>query len=119
MRLTVPRPMRALFQITAAVWMLLSPPIARGQEKELHWREMAVEARLDADGRLHVRERQAMVFTGSWNGGQRTFRLEPGQDLRFHGISRLEGGSQAIPLTQGSLVDLGWEPGVTRLFGNG
>ncbi len=23
------------------------------------------------------------------------------------------------PLTQGSLVDLGWEPGVTRLFGNG
>lgn len=103
MRLTVPRPMRALFQITAAIWILLLPPVARGQEKELHWREMAVEARLDADGRLHVRERQVTVFTGSWNGGQRIFRLEPGQDLRFHGMSRLEGGSQAIALTKGSL----------------
>ena len=85
---------------------LLIPLAAQGQEKELHWPEMAVEARLDPDGRLHVRERQAMVFTGSWNGGERIFRLEPGQQLRFHGISRLEDGGQAIALTQGSLDQL-------------
>jgi len=50
-------------------------------EKDLHWRALNVSARLDADGRLHVAERHFMVFTGDWNGGERSFRLEPGQSL--------------------------------------
>jgi hypothetical protein len=40
---------------------------------------MDVRAILDADGRLHVTESQAMVFTGDWNGGERIFRVSPGQ----------------------------------------
>lgn len=46
-------------------------------------------AELDRDGRLHVRERHYMVFTGDWNGGERLFRLEKGQSLQLHRISRL------------------------------
>ena len=33
--------------------------------KSLYWRALDVTAQLDADGRLHVAERQAMVFDGS------------------------------------------------------
>ena len=42
--------------------------------RELHWSAMDVRARLDDSGTLHVVERQAMVFTGDWNGGERIFR---------------------------------------------
>ena len=71
------RPVRAP-RAAALLALLLLPLTARGQEKELHWRELAVQARLDQDGRLHVREQQTMVFTGDWNGGARILRLDPG-----------------------------------------
>ena len=59
-------------------------------EKELHWRSLDVTARLDADGRLHVVERHVMVFTGDWNGGERVFRLFPGQTLSLEGVRRFD-----------------------------
>ncbi|MEO8432147.1 MAG: DMT family transporter [Acidobacteriota bacterium] len=59
-------------------------------EKELHWRSLDVTARLDADGRLHVVERHVMVFTGDWNGGERIFRLFPGQKLSLEGVRRFD-----------------------------
>jgi hypothetical protein len=52
---------------------------AYGQEHSLYWRDLDVHARLDQDGRLHVTERHAIVFTGDWNGGQRQFDLSVDQ----------------------------------------
>ncbi len=71
--------------------------------KELRWRSLEVRARLDSAGALHVVERHAMVFTGDWNGGERTFRVAPGQHLGFEGISRITPDGQAHPLAPGSL----------------
>src|SRR5688500_11756531 len=65
---------------------------------------MHVEARLDANGRLHIIERQAMVFTGDWNGGERIFRVGLGQDLKLHGLSRQDAvAGERVALRQGDL----------------
>jgi uncharacterized membrane protein YgcG len=63
---------------------------AAAEERSLYWKSLAVEARLDADGRLHVREVQEMVFTGAWNGGERQFRIRPGQDIQVTGLYELD-----------------------------
>jgi len=89
-------------RLALAAALLVSASAARA-EKELHWRELDVEATLDAKGALHVRERQVMVFTGDWNGGERRFRLEEGQELRFESLTRLDGPSSARPLVEGDL----------------
>jgi len=68
--------------------VFLLTPAGLLAQKSLHWRRLDVAARLDANGVLHVAERQAIVFNGDWNGGERTFRLEPGQSLRVLGVSR-------------------------------
>lgn len=60
------------------------------QERALHWPSIAVEARLDRDGVLHVRETQAMRFTGDWNGGERRFNVNAGQRLDLDGMVRLD-----------------------------
>jgi hypothetical protein len=82
-------------QWRAAVWCVLLtlslPRIALAQ-RELHWDRLDVEARLDRTGRLHVTETQTLVFTGYWNGGERTFDIRRGQSLSFIGISRVSGG---------------------------
>jgi len=64
---------------------------ASAEERQLHWRALDVAARLDADGRLHVVERHHMVFTGDWNGGERDFRVMPGQSLTVERVRRLDG----------------------------
>jgi uncharacterized membrane protein YgcG len=56
--------------------------------RELHWRELAVSARLESDGTLVVSERHAMVFDGDWNGGERIFRLGFGHRLELDGVYR-------------------------------
>jgi uncharacterized membrane protein YgcG len=71
--------------------------------KELHWSSMDVKARLDAEGALHVVERQAMVFTGDWNGGERVFRVFPGQTLGFESLRRLEPDGTVRELSKGDL----------------
>ncbi len=96
-------PARAWVVIALLLVLLPIGDAPHAQERELHWRELAVEANLDAEGRLHVRERQVMVFTGAWNGGERSFRLEPGQRLQLHSMSRIENGGRAVLLTQGAL----------------
>jgi uncharacterized membrane protein YgcG len=91
-----------------ALFVCALPLIAR----ELHWDELSVEAHLDADGRLHVREKQVMVFTGDWNGGERKFSIRPRQALFLDGMSRVDAQSgEEIPLSQGSLDEVdhyGW-----------
>lgn len=95
---------------TAALALLVLAPALSAQEPDhpgrtLHWREIDVSARLDADGRLHVAERQTMVFDGEWNGGERSFRLETGQRIRLHGVTRFDPATGAgTPLVQGDLT---------------
>jgi uncharacterized membrane protein YgcG len=92
---------------------LLLALAARGQEKKLHWRAMDVGARLDADGRLHVTELQAMVFTGDWNGGERVFRVAPGQSLKLESVSRVDPATgEKKTLSEGDLSEVdryGWK----------
>lgn len=72
--------------------------------RELHWRSLDVTASLDGDGRLHVRERQAMVFSGDWNGGERIFRIRWDQKLDVRGVEREDPESHStVPLTRGDL----------------
>lgn len=71
--------------------------------RELHWSSLDVKARLDAQGALHVVERHAMVFTGDWNGGERVFRVFPGQTLGFESIRRIEPDGTARELSAGDL----------------
>ena len=91
---------------------LLLAPGARGQEKKLFWRAMDVHAHLDADGRLHATESQAMVFTGDWNGGERIFRVRPGQSLKLESVWRMDPATgEKKKLSEGSLSEVdhyGW-----------
>ncbi len=72
--------------------------------RTLHWRSLEVQATLDGDGVLHVLERQNIVFDGDWNGGERRFRLEPGQQLTLASVTRIDPETGAkTPLADGNL----------------
>lgn len=71
--------------------LVLCLPVSAFAQRELHWDALSVAANLDADGILHVAETHAMVFTGDWNGGERTFDIRPRQTLSFDGMSRWSG----------------------------
>jgi hypothetical protein len=95
----------------SALTLTLALPLAAGGQDDdgrtLHWREFVVRAHLDAEGRLHVRERQAMVFSGDWNGGERKFDVRAGQELRFEGMERIAPATGArTRLTEGGLDDV-------------
>ncbi|MFT3915112.1 MAG: DUF2207 domain-containing protein [Anaeromyxobacteraceae bacterium] len=91
-------------RLTAILAALLSlPGTARAAGKELHWKRLDVEATLDAKGLLHVKERQVMVLTGDWNGGERRWTLQEGRAVLFEGMARLDGPSRAVPLVEGDL----------------
>ena len=47
-----------------------APPPAASIPRRLFWDQLAVEARLDDDARLHVTERHAIVFSGELTGGR-------------------------------------------------
>ena len=89
----------------------------RAQDRSLHWRSITVDAVLDADGRLNVRERQVMVFTGDWNGGERRFDVRPRQGFDFHRLVRVDSVTRTErPLSEGDLSEVdnyGWTDGRT------
>ena len=92
--------------LTAFLLAILTSATA-AQERQLYWDTLDVKARLESDGRLQVEERQRMVFTGDWNGGERTFNLRPRQQLTFGGMSRTDAQSGVeIPMSQGSLDEV-------------
>jgi hypothetical protein len=70
--------------------------------KSLHWSAVDVDAHLERDGSLRVRERQRIVFDGDWNGGERNFDVRARQWLEFHGMTRVENGRE-IALERGDL----------------
>ena len=77
------------------------------QERSLYWRDLTVSAFLDSGGKLHVEERQAMVFTGDWNGGERVFRLVLGQDFHLETLARVDrDGGQEVELAPGDLSEV-------------
>jgi hypothetical protein len=77
----------------ALVLLLLGLPAAAFAQRDLHWDALAVTARLNANGSLTVTEDQTIVFTGAWNGGERTFEFGPRQKLAFEGMSRWTGST--------------------------
>jgi hypothetical protein len=92
--------------LAALLLVTLSAPL-HAQVRQLHWPLVSVDARLDADGRLHVRERQTMRFTGYWNGGERTFARRFGQEFALESIARLDTATgEPRPLTRGDLSDV-------------
>ncbi len=98
--------------LLSLIVLSLALPIECALAKNLYWRLLDVEARLDRDGRLHVRESQTMVFDGDWNGGERRFDLRPGQKLDVSRLLRYDPSSGTYrQLTSGPLgrVDnYGW-----------
>jgi hypothetical protein len=88
----------------AIVVLCLSTPVLA--QRQLHWDSIDVEATLDATGTLHVAETQTMVFTGAWNGGERTFDVRPRQTLSMLGISRLYPGGWRALTEDDSLDDV-------------
>ena len=72
--------------------------------RTLEFETVAVEARLDAEGVLHVRERLDMVFSGNWNGGERGFRVDLGQKLTLDRLTRVDPATGArVELSRGDL----------------
>lgn len=71
--------------------------------KRLTWPSVTVQAHLEADGRLLVRERQVLRFTGDWNGGERRFTPRFGQTITLRGMTREDSGGGARPLREGDL----------------
>ena len=89
--------------IALALIAISSSAAAQDGARNLHWRRIDVHARLDAAGRLRVIERQAMVFTGDWNGGERTFNVRAGQRLNLNRIARIDADGSARTLQRGDL----------------
>ena len=90
-----------------AVLFIVASQEAAAQVRQLTWPEVSVTARLDADGRLHVRERQVMRFTGDWNGGQRIFARRFGQQLTLERIARVNSATgEEVPLVAGDLAEI-------------
>lgn len=91
----------------AALTLVLAGANPVPAQRTLHWRTIDVEARLDAAGRIHVRETQTIVFTGDWNGGERRFDIRPRQDLDFQSIHRVDstGATHAMRSGDLSVVD--------------
>ena len=76
----------------ALVWIfsISFSPVTLLAQRQLSWDALDVTAFLDGDGTLDVVETQTMVFTGDWNGGERTFNLRPRQRLTLVGMERIE-----------------------------
>lgn len=66
----------------------------------IHWRALEVEAHLERDGSLRIRERQQMVLDGDWSFLQRHFTAPQHRWHELHGITRVDGGRE-LPLTSG------------------
>ena len=75
----------------AGVLLLLAAPGAALAQRTLRWENVAVAAHLDRNGQLQVDEVQTVVFTGDWNGGERTFTVRRGQ-FSFKSLSRFRDG---------------------------
>ena len=100
----------------AVLGLALLAPAGPASARELHWKSVDVRARLDENGALHVSERQAFVFDGDWNGGERLFRVDPGQKLAFETLTRITPDGEAHRLVAGDLSgvdEFAWKDATT------
>jgi uncharacterized membrane protein YgcG len=88
--------MSSRFRRCATLLFLFPAAFLEAQSRSLRWKSLEVAARLDAEGRLQVVERHAMIFTGDWNGGERGFRLGLDHRLKLRSVERedVETGSR-------------------------
>lgn len=98
-------PLRLIAVCVVALCVLGLADDAHAQ-RSLHWDSIDVEARLDADGRLHVTETQTVVFSGDWNGGERRFNIRPRQRFEFSSLYRSEGDGWKALVRDSSLDDV-------------
>lgn len=106
-----------LKRLALAFLLLAAPTPLSAQDRTLYWDDIAVTARLDARGTLHVRERQTFVFTGDWNGGERSFVRRLSHDLDLQRIARVGADGREVPLVEGDLDQLDhydWEGNTLR-----
>ncbi|HUU36332.1 MAG TPA: DUF2207 domain-containing protein [Vicinamibacterales bacterium] len=102
-----PRPPRPAVVPRLALLCLLAwlaYPVSALAQRELHWDRLDVTAHLEADGRLTVVETQTIVFTGDWNGGERTFNIRPWQSVYLESMSRA-GPDGWMPMTRDASLD--------------
>lgn len=81
--------------------------LLHAQERTLAWKSLDVTAKLADDGTLAISERHRMRFDGNWNGGERIFRLQPGQQLRLFGMSRVDQNGETHPMTEATGSGIG------------
>lgn len=75
-------------------------------QRTLHWRDLNVSARLEGDGTLRITERQTMVFTGDWNGGERRFNVGLRQRFEFGRMYRIGEGGGTQLMRKGDLDEI-------------
>ncbi len=76
---------------------------ASAEAKSLYWRAVAVDAHLDAEGRMHITETQTCVFDGDWNLGERKFNVYRNQSLDFERLTRVDRDGTETELVMGTL----------------
>lgn len=105
---------RSRFLVALLGALFVAAPAAA--QKVLSWDALRVRATLDAEGTLHVTERHEMEFTGDWNGGERTFRVAPSQELQVESMSRIDASGAGHPMQRGNLSEVDhWDMDRTRL----
>jgi hypothetical protein len=87
-----------------AILLLLIAATPVAAQRSLHWRDVQVDATLQADGTLRVSEQQTIVFTGDWNGGERRFDVRPRKRFQFLGMHRVDSLGGAHRMTEGDLA---------------
>lgn len=110
------RGVRGWAWLVVIAWGVLGAQVAHAQLRALYWREVGVKAALDAEGRLQVEERQVIVFTGDWNGGERRFRLDKPHELVLRSITRIDSDGKVTPLVQSDQLrkdQYAWSDGPT------
>ncbi len=100
------RPRLIAMLLVLSSFNFLAEKGAPGENRTLYWQDFSVIARLDNDGRLHIREQQTIVFDGAWNGGERIFTVHPGQSFALGALYRTTAAGQQIKLQQGSLAEI-------------
>lgn len=93
-----------LLLASLGVAVAIAPRPLAAQSRALHWPAITVQAHLDADGRLRVREEQQIRFVGDWNGGERSFNVPFQQKLSLLSLSRVDAVTgQPVLMTKGNL----------------
>jgi uncharacterized membrane protein YgcG len=90
-------------RILRALLLLLVAATPATAQRVLWWRDVTVDATLAGDGTLRIVERQTIVFSGDWNGGERRFDVRPRQRFRFEGMRRIDSTGQAHVMREGDL----------------